>query len=488
MQSQSNYGSSFLTSNKDITISSSETIILNEVSAAGFSNFSLTITNLSISADQIDIVKIYGSNDKVNYFTLESDVFSSTPIAVDSTVNSHFAAIALYLRVTAISDTNSILDCHLVGLPNGIIASDLPSGSVPSSRQIIAGLGLAGGGDLTADRTLTLDSTAVVLLSLISQQTGSINISSFVEADGGFDGPSLTALSGSNVSIFAPSQSVNVGTGTELGVNIGNSSSTTTFAGTLNFVTGSIDASAVSGVVDLSPGSQQAGFINVSGNIEGDGGFTSTSADATNIMTAVISAPVILSGAYWNGSSSIANSTSIRQIVDSVTPRSHLNILVDGQNFRLYSDGKILLTDGYSATVSDSNTGSIIYNNSNNEFEVSEDGGTYDGIVLLTKNQILTNKTLITPIFSGVPKSSVGAILSSGATITPTDPIHHVSGVGTISTINLPYVGFTGSITLIPDGAWATSTLLGNIGLASVAVFGRTITFTYDGTKWWPSY
>lgn len=82
----------------------------------------------------------------------------------------------------------------------------------------------------------------------------------------------------------------------------------------------------------------------------------------------------------------------------------------------------------------------------------------------------------------------VGSVLSSSASITPTATIHHISGTITISTINTPYSGFTGSITLIPDGAWLTTLIGGNIGLASIAVVGKALTLIYDGSKWWPSY
>ena len=47
----------------------------------------------------------------------------------------------------------------VVGISGGKAAWVSPTG-VPTSRQIIAGTGLTGGGDLTADRTLAVDLTA----------------------------------------------------------------------------------------------------------------------------------------------------------------------------------------------------------------------------------------------------------------------------------------------------------------------------------------
>lgn len=82
---------------------------------------------------------------------------------------------------------------------------------------------------------------------------------------------------------------------------------------------------------------------------------------------------------------------------------------------------------------------------------------------------------------------SAGSVVASATTITPTGQIFHVSGTTAIATINLPNTGFKGSITLIPDAAFTTTTA-GNIGLASTAVIGRALIMTYDGTKWYPSY
>jgi len=63
----------------------------------------------------------------------------------------------------------------------------------------------------------------------------------------------------------------------------------------------------------------------------------------------------------------------------------------------------------------------------------------------------------------------------------------HVTGTTSIATINLPYTGFTGAITIIPDGIFATTTA-GNIAIVSTAVVSKALIMTYDGTKWYPSY
>lgn len=81
----------------------------------------------------------------------------------------------------------------------------------------------------------------------------------------------------------------------------------------------------------------------------------------------------------------------------------------------------------------------------------------------------------------------VGGAVASASSITPTGPIFHVSGSTTINTISLPFTGFTGSITIIPDGRWSTGTS-GNIANAITANVGQSIQATYDGTKWQLSF
>ncbi len=86
--------------------------------------------------------------------------------------------------------------------------------------------------------------------------------------------------------------------------------------------------------------------------------------------------------------------------------------------------------------------------------------------------------------------TSVGVDVASGATITPTGMIFHVTGTTAIDSILLPFAGFTGTITIIPDDLW-TWTTSGNIGAAGqvyASTIGGTLTMTYDGTKWRPSY
>ena len=82
----------------------------------------------------------------------------------------------------------------------------------------------------------------------------------------------------------------------------------------------------------------------------------------------------------------------------------------------------------------------------------------------------------------------VGISVAYASTITPTGSIFHLTTTaGAVATINVPYTGFIGQITIIPDVAFTTTTA-GNIALASTAVVGKAMIMTYDGTKWYPSY
>jgi hypothetical protein len=111
-----------------------------------------------------------------------------------------------------------------------------------------------------------------------------------------------------------------------------------------------------------------------------------------------------------------------------------------------------------------------------------------DGYIDLTADiGVRLNATCI--YINGFLATYFGSNVASAATISCTGSIFHVTGVVTINTINIPYAGFTGQITIIPDGLFSTG-VTGNIALATVAVVNKAIIFTYDNvtTKWYPSY
>lgn len=84
-----------------------------------------------------------------------------------------------------------------------------------------------------------------------------------------------------------------------------------------------------------------------------------------------------------------------------------------------------------------------------------------------------------------------GVVLAVAANvITPTHSIHHV-GAGLIKTITTPtlFPTYAGTICTIPDAAYTTDAT-GNIAIASTAVVGKTLCFTWSSSssKWYPSY
>lgn len=87
------------------------------------------------------------------------------------------------------------------------------------------------------------------------------------------------------------------------------------------------------------------------------------------------------------------------------------------------------------------------------------------------------------------PGGFVGPVLASSATVTPTHPIHHVSGTESVTTIPPPFTGFVGTLTLIADAAFtmATGGTSGSaIGTAVTMVASQAIDLVYDGTTWYP--
>lgn len=80
----------------------------------------------------------------------------------------------------------------------------------------------------------------------------------------------------------------------------------------------------------------------------------------------------------------------------------------------------------------------------------------------------------------------VGPDLASAATIAPTHKIHRVTGTAAIVNITVPYVGFAGTIILIPTAIW-TWTNAGNILVAGTTTAATSpVQFTYNPVtgKW----
>jgi len=113
------------------------------------------------------------------------------------------------------------------------------------------------------------------------------------------------------------------------------------------------------------------------------------------------------------------------------------------------------------------------------------------GVVHTTGNETIAGtKTFTSSIvgnLTGNFLNTSGSNVASASTISTTGSVFHVTGTTAINTINIPYTGFTGSITIIPDAEFTFGTS-GNIGGGQTycAIANKPIVLTYDGTKWWP--
>lgn len=86
----------------------------------------------------------------------------------------------------------------------------------------------------------------------------------------------------------------------------------------------------------------------------------------------------------------------------------------------------------------------------------------------------------------GINQDLIGSPIASASTIAPDRLIHHVTGIASISTITVPYEGFSGPIYLIADGYWGWDTS-GNIATAGAPVLGQAVIFVYvpEKSKWY---
>lgn len=110
-----------------------------------------------------------------------------------------------------------------------------------------------------------------------------------------------------------------------------------------------------------------------------------------------------------------------------------------------------------------------------------------DGIFKI-RTRALTGDAAISASFYS--SSTLSALTITTNTIAPTSSIHSI-GVGLIKTITVPATCTpTCAITIIPTAAY-TYDATGNITVpvgGGLAVLSKTMTFTWDGTKWNPSY
>ena len=96
----------------------------------------------------------------------------------------------------------------------------------------------------------------------------------------------------------------------------------------------------------------------------------------------------------------------------------------------------------------------------------------------------------------GLQKGVVDIVTVASTTAMPAPRalVSTVSGTVAVTTIAIPWPGFTGVIKYIPTGAFTGATggtatdTAKPVGLAFTAVVGRVLELVFDGTKWYPSY
>jgi hypothetical protein len=110
--------------------------------------------------------------------------------------------------------------------------------------------------------------------------------------------------------------------------------------------------------------------------------------------------------------------------------------------------------------------------------------GSSNALTVSTAGVVEVPGSVLTPI---VASSASSTLTISSNVIAPTNAIHHL-GAGLVKTITVPAsCSPTCSVDIVPDAAFTTDAT-GNISVASTAVINKTLRFTWDGSKWNPSY
>ena len=213
----------------------------------------------------------------------------------------------------------------------------------------------------------------------------------------------------------------------------------------------------------------------------GGGGATGNFTFASNTADLAASGAMTIgstntTGITLGGSGGTTIATGANSI--SLTPGTSNNIVASNSILNLFTAA----TNGFSIQ----STG--IYSLFGGATIYVQDGtGIYPNTDLTRTSGTPTNRW--SSVSAGLYVEAVGTAIASAATIAPTRGITHITGTAAVATITVPVSGFTGTITLIPDGAFTTTTA-GNIALASTAIVNRMMRMTYDSgtSKWYPSY
>ena len=198
----------------------------------------------------------------------------------------------------------------------------------------------------------------------------------------------------------------------------------------------------------------------------------SRTSDETGTGAVVLAtSPTIVSPSLTTPALGVASATSVNKVTITAPTTSATLTLVTGSSLITSGAYAITLTSTATTGVTLPTTGTL---------------------ATLAGSESLSNKTLVSPKYSGVIGAAGAApTVASDTTIAPTTSIVFVSGTTTIETITPPAPIDTrgGSITIIPTGIFVTG-VTGNIALASTSVVSKALIMTYDPTttKWYPSY
>lgn len=365
---------------------------------------------------------------------------------------------------------------------------------VLQSRSIATTSPLAGGGDLSADRTFSIQVGTAGQNGYISSTDWStfnskVSATRAINTGAGLSGGG--DLSTDRTLTWAPETRVN---------------SITLFDGSQASRTETIDLSGTdpvwtytSGVVNLSTGALQVGGVAVStatgANPSASVGLSAVNGSAAT-WTRSDGAPALSQSIVptWTGQHTFSSGFLLNSGTVSA-PSFAFSGATNTGLFNRFSTALTYATGGHSYIELNSNGLKLSSVTSLTWVNNFVDSGSADTVLNRTSAGVLqvldggtTTKHLKVDLLA---TGAVASTISSAATIAPTSRVSFISGTTGIDTITAPSpISLTGGqITLIPTGLWTTSTS-GNIALGTTAVVSKALIMTYDqGTaKWYPSY